>query len=81
MIVKANSERDRLMTLIALRDTIEELKVAVRVCKEVKAFNNFNTFKHLMEEVISLSRQSEGWLKSSSPVSPPPRGGAKGRGK
>jgi len=26
LIVKANSERDRLMTLIALRDTIEELK-------------------------------------------------------
>ena len=40
LIVRANSERKRLATLVHLRDTIEELKVTVRVCKEVKAFKN-----------------------------------------
>ena len=64
LVVRANSERERLATLVQLRDTIEELKVTVRVCKEVKAFKNFNTFKYMMEEVISLGRQCEGWIKS-----------------
>ncbi len=64
LIVRANSERERLATLVQLRDTIEELKVTVRVCKEVKALKNFNAFKYLMEEVISLGRQCEGWIKS-----------------
>lgn len=64
LIIRANSEKEKVLTLQHLRNTIEELKVTIRVCKEVKAFKNFNAFKHLMEEVISLSRQSEGWLKN-----------------
>ncbi|MBI5047638.1 MAG: four helix bundle protein [Deltaproteobacteria bacterium] len=64
LIIKANSERDRLSTLQSLRDTIEGLKITVRICKEVKALKNFNSFNHLISEVISLGRQSEGWLKS-----------------
>jgi len=64
LIIQANSEREKLNTLCMLRDTIEELKVVVRLCKETKAFSSFNSFKHLIEEVISLSRQSEGWLRS-----------------
>jgi hypothetical protein len=64
LIVRANSERERLPTLHRLRDTLEELKVTIRVCKEVKAFRNFNAFKQLMEGVLSLSRQCEGWIKS-----------------
>lgn|SRR5574341_557498 len=34
LIIRANSERDRLATLSTLRDTIEELKVCMRICKE-----------------------------------------------
>ena len=64
LIIQANSEKDKVNTLCELRDTVEELKVVVRLCKETKAFKNFNSFKHLVEEVISLSRQSEGWIKS-----------------
>lgn len=64
LVVRANSERDRLSTLYRLRDTVEELKVSIRVSKEAKVFKNFNTFKYLMEEAISLSKQSEGWIKS-----------------
>jgi hypothetical protein len=64
LIVRANSEREKVRTIMNLRDTIEEFKVTVRLGKEIKAFGSFNAFKWLMEETISLSRQSEGWLKS-----------------
>ncbi len=64
LIIKANSEKERVSTLQHLRDAIEELKITVRICKEVRAFKNFNSFKHLIGEAISLGRQSEGWLKS-----------------
>ena len=80
LVVRANSERERLATLVQLRDTIEELKVTVRVCKEVKAFKNFNTFKYMMEEVISLGRQCEGWIKSCATKPTPLVGGGRGRG-
>jgi four helix bundle protein len=65
LIVKANSEKDKVQSLRQLRDSIEELKVVVRVGKEVKAYKNFNAFKQLIEEIFSLSRQCEGWLKST----------------
>ena len=64
LIIKANSEKDKHITLTLLRDTIEELKVTLRICKEVKAFKNFDSFKHAIEEAISMSRQGEGWLRS-----------------
>jgi len=65
LIIKANSEREKLGTLCALRDVLEELKVTIRICKEVKAFRNFNSFEHAVKEAINLSRQSEGWIKST----------------
>lgn len=64
LIIKVNSEKDKINTLYRLRETIEELKVTIRVCKEVKAFKSFNAFKHAVEDVISLGRQCEGWIKA-----------------
>ena len=64
LIIRANSEKDKLLTLLKLRDTIEELKATIRLCKELKAFKNFNSFQHAVEEVISIGRQGEGWIKS-----------------
>ncbi|MBV6341874.1 four helix bundle protein [Candidatus Magnetobacterium casense] len=64
LIIRANSETDKIATLTTLRDTVEELRVVFRVGKEIKAFKSFDTFKHLIEDTISLSRQCEGWMKS-----------------
>ncbi|WP_040334868.1 four helix bundle protein [Candidatus Magnetobacterium casensis] len=64
LIIKANSEVDKINSLTVLRDTIEELRIVFRVGKEVKAFKNFDAFKRLIEDTISLSRQCEGWMKS-----------------
>ena len=64
LIIKANSEKQKLPALFMLRDNIEELKVIIRIGKEVKAFNSLKSFTHLIEDVISISRQNEGWIKS-----------------
>ena len=64
LIISANSKEEKLNTLKSLRDTIEQLKVTIRICKEVKAFRSFNSFQNAAEAAVQLSRQSEGWIRS-----------------
>jgi len=64
LIIAANSREDKLQSLTELRDMIEQLKVTIRICKEVKAFRNFNSFQNAAEAAVNLSRQSEGWIRS-----------------
>ena len=64
LIIRVNSEMYKHETLRKVRDTVEEIKVVARICREVKAFGNIRSFEHIMNETISLSRQDEGWLKS-----------------
>jgi len=64
LIINANSSKEKYERLIHIRETISELKVIIRICKEVKAFNNIKSFTHAIEEVISISKQIEGWIKS-----------------
>lgn len=79
LIIKANSLlTGREETLWELRENIEELKVCMRICKEVGTFRNLNSFLYAMEEVIVLARQNEAWLKSlnnkaGSGYHPPPK--------
>jgi hypothetical protein len=54
---------ERLPLLFELREKLEELKVLIRICKEVQAFNRFNSFVYAFDLVIELSRQNEGWIK------------------
>jgi len=65
-IVKANSEGDKLPALLALRDRLEELTLLVRLTKEVRAFKSFKSYQYAVEEVVSVSRQNEGWIRSLS---------------
>ena len=64
LVISANSSEDKFVILIALRDTFEQLKVTILICKEVKAFKSFSSFQYAAEAAVNLSRQSEGWLKS-----------------
>lgn len=65
LIIRANSQlAERIYTLWELRENIEELKVCMRICKEIGAFRNLNSFVYAMEETILLARQNEGWIKS-----------------
>ena len=63
LIIQANSSRNKLPLLHELREHIEELKILLRISKESKAFHNFNSFKHALECVVSISKQNEGWIK------------------
>ena len=63
-VVEANGISDKIETLRRLRLEIESMMLLVRVAKDVKAFPNVNSYGHAVGELISLARQSEGWLKS-----------------
>ena len=64
LIIAANSREDKLQSLTELRDMIEQLKVTIRICKEVTAFRGLSSFQYAAEAAVNLSRQSEGWIKS-----------------
>ncbi|WP_192485335.1 MULTISPECIES: four helix bundle protein [Cysteiniphilum] len=63
LVIQANNQAERLTTLFQLRDLFEQLKIMMRLCKEVKAFNNSQSFIEGMTQIVNLSRQTEGWIK------------------
>ncbi|HNW15800.1 four helix bundle protein [bacterium] len=65
MIIKINNrpKAERKELLHDLRETIEEIKVCLNIAKELKAFNNINSYFHASKLAVDISRQSEGWLK------------------
>ncbi len=65
MIIRANSRHDKSTVLCELVEVCEQLKVSLVLAKELKAFQNFNSFQHAASMATSLCRQSEGWYKSS----------------
>jgi len=68
LIVKANAARDKQPELLILRDRLEELLILMRLAKEVRAFKNFKSFQFVIELVVSVCRQNEGWLRSTQKV-------------
>lgn len=76
-IVRANAERDKAPALLALRGQLDELLILIRLAKEVQAFKNFTAYQFTVEQVASVCRQNEGWLRSlagSAPTTPEPGG-------
>ena len=66
LIVRANNTHNKRPVLEEVRIKLEELKVTVRVCKEVQAFPNFNSFETTINLVVEIAKQNEGWMKSLS---------------
>lgn len=64
LIIAANSRADKREALLTLRDTLEELKVVINICKEVNAFKSFKTFQRAAESAVDIGRQCEGWIRS-----------------
>ena len=73
LVVKANNTpvAERLYLLIALRDKVQELSIALAVAKELEAFSKHKSWQQAARMAVNLSRQSEGWLKSTHQPSPP----------
>jgi len=68
LIMKANAARDKRQHLLRLREVLDELLISVRIAKETKAFKSFKSFQYAIEQVVSLCRQNEGWLRSLKKV-------------
>ena len=66
LIVQANNQEEKLQALLKLRELLEGLKLTIRLCKEVRAFNSFKSFQVAINQVIDISKQNEGWLKSQT---------------
>ena len=66
LIIRANNSAEKLPVLEELRIRLEELKTVIRICKEVSAFPNFNSFETSINQVINLSKQNEGWMRNLS---------------
>jgi len=45
LIMQANNRTDKRPKLTELRELTEQMKLVLNLCKEVKAFNNFNSFQ------------------------------------
>ena len=63
-IMRTNSlpeKRNALQELVAL---VEELKLVVRLCKEVGVFKKFSSYEHSSGLVVDLAKQSQAWLNS-----------------
>jgi len=64
LVIKANNARNKVSFLFQLIEVLEEIKVLVKVCKEVKAFNSFKSFGVSVKMTDSVIKQCAGWLKS-----------------
>ena len=63
-IMRVNSlqvKKEGLQELVAL---VEELKLVVRLCKEVGVFKRFSSYEYSFNLVIDLAKQSQAWLNS-----------------
>ena len=65
LVIRANSTQHKSPVLQELVEACEQFKVTVVLAKEIKAFQNFNSFQQAAGLATSLCRQSEGWLGSS----------------
>jgi len=65
LIVKANSSRERESVLLELRELIEQVTIAARICQEVKGYKTFEGFTTTVEGLVLIARQNEGWLKNT----------------
>ena len=69
LIVKANSRKHKKEILLKVREKIEELKILIKICKEIQALRSFKSFEYSIRSAVDIAKQNEGWLKSQN--SPP----------
>jgi hypothetical protein len=81
LIARANRWEERARCVPELCHRLEELRLIINLGKEVEAFQSFQQFAQVMEQVVGVTRQAEGWRKSLTrtmgpePKQPPSQGG------
>ncbi|MBY0279422.1 four helix bundle protein [Candidatus Binatia bacterium] len=63
LVVRAGSRQNKVDVLLELRETLEELKVLLRLGQDAHAFQKFASFEHAATLVVEIAKQNEGWLK------------------
>ena len=66
LIAKANTKHERRPALSEALEKIEELKILIRICKEIKVFRSFKSFEFATRLTIEVAKQCEGWLRSQN---------------
>ncbi len=64
LISEANIRNDRAEKLKSALNKLQELKIRIQVCSEIRAFHRANNFPTSARKVVDVSRQCEGWLRS-----------------
>jgi len=72
LVARANRRDERPRWQATLCDRIEELKLLLQLGKEVNAFESFQRFTEVIEQVVGLARQAEAWRRSTSNSRPEP---------
>jgi hypothetical protein len=71
LISRCNQREQREKWLPVLCAKVEEVKILVNLGKELQAFQSFKQFVQVMERVVAVARQAEGWRRSLQPKERP----------
>jgi hypothetical protein len=66
LVSKANIRVTRTQYLAEAIERLEELKVVIRVCQELRVFKSARSFEFSSKAVIDLLKQCEGWKNGQS---------------
>jgi len=69
LVAEANTKQMRQECLEEAIKLLKRLKIKIHVCKELKAFNSFNSFEFSTKLVVSVLKQCEGWKRVSLSLS------------
>ena len=70
LVALAQRREGRLAAVTSLCEKVDELQLYVNVGREVKAFGSIQKAISVMEKVVVLARQAEGWRKSVAASAP-----------
>ncbi len=61
LVVKANTKNRRVEKLEQAIEVLEDLKIQVYLCKEVRAFRSIKSFEVSTRKIVDILKQCEGW--------------------
>lgn len=62
LIHRANTARQKETLLLRLRDGCEDMKMTIRIAKELQAFGGFKQFEESSRLCVEVCRQAQAWL-------------------
>jgi len=66
LVAKANTRSCRTECLEEAIERLEELKIHIHLCREIRAFRRFQSFEFCVRSTIEVLKQCEGWLRSQN---------------